>query len=181
MRARVGVPSLRSGRAFAAVRRAITRGNKEWFRIVHFSAQTDHVHLMVEADDRTSLSRGMQGLAVRCAKAINRALDRRGAVWRDRYHGRALTTPREVRNCLCYVLLNFCKHLRARPGIDPASSGAWFDGWAHPPLRGPPPGPSPVCAPTTWLLSVGWRRAGGPIAWSEAPRPPAPSQTRAVA
>ena len=34
-----------------------------------------------------------------------------------------LTTPSEVRNALVYVLLNFRKHLRAMPGIDPRSSG----------------------------------------------------------
>jgi hypothetical protein len=33
--------------------------------------QTDHVHLIVEADSRLALIRGVQGLAVRCAKAVN--------------------------------------------------------------------------------------------------------------
>jgi len=69
---------------------------------------------------------------------------------------------------MTYVLLNFCKHVRARPGVDPHSSGAWFDGWASPP---PPPADArPVAAPRTWLGAVGWRRAGGAIAFDEAPR-----------
>ena len=54
--------------------RSLVRGSKVWFRVVHFSVQADHVHLIVEADSRLGLIRGVQGLAVRCAKAINREL-----------------------------------------------------------------------------------------------------------
>jgi hypothetical protein len=153
---------------FPELRRALARASKTSFRVVHFSVQTDHVHLMVEGDGRLKLIRGVQGLAVRCARAINRACGRRGAVWAHRYHGRALTTPREVRSGLVYVLLNFRKHLRAAPGIDPCSSGPWFTGWARPrPLDGNDD--APVWSPATWLASVGWRRAGGPLRDDEAP------------
>jgi hypothetical protein len=151
------------------VRRALSRATKEFFRVIHFSVQTDHVHLIVEADDHTGLIRGVQGLAVRCAKAINRALGRRGTVWPQRYHARALKTPRETRGGLRYVLLNFCKHLRARPGVDPMSSAPWFDGWKHALAR--PAGECPNSAPRTWLASGGWRRAGGPIDFREHPAP----------
>ena len=70
----------------------------------------------------------MQGLAIRVAKAVNRCLGRSGRVWDDRFHSRALRTPREVRNVLVYVLLNGRKHGVIGHGIDPCSSGAWFDG-----------------------------------------------------
>ena len=131
--------------------------------------QTDHVHMIVEADAGDLLRRGLQGLAGRAARALNRAWGRVGAVWGDRYHARALGTPREVRNGLLYVLLNFRKHLRAAPGIDPRSSAAWFDGWAH----GTPPRtpPCPVAPARTWLGTVGWRRAGGPIDRGDCPGP----------
>jgi hypothetical protein len=124
---------------------------------------------MVEAADARTLARGVQGLAVRCARTVNRACERSGRVWHQRYHAHALATPSEVRLALVYVLLNFRKHLRAPPGADPCSSGRWFDGWA---LARPPSGePSPVRPPRTWLASVGWRRAGGPIGLREAPAP----------
>ena len=125
------------------------------------------MHLMVEADDRIKLIRGVQGLAVRCARAVNRALARRGKVWTHRYHGRALETPTEVRRCLVYVLMNSRKHSDAPPGIDDRSSGPWFNGWKHPPPV--PDEPSPVRAPQTWLADRGWRLAGGPISCDEAP------------
>ena len=79
------------------------------------SVQSDHLHLLVEADTPTRLARGVQRLAVRAAKAINRVLRRRGSVWADRYHAHVLKTPREVRNALVYVLNNVRKHM---PGED---------------------------------------------------------------
>jgi hypothetical protein len=114
---------------------------------------------MVEADTKEQLTRGVQGLAVRCAKAINLTEGRRGTVWRGRYHLHALTTPREVRTAIVYVLLNFRKHLQAAPGIDPCSSGPWFDGWAHQPTLAPLP--APVARARTWLAgSDGGVRVG---------------------
>src|SRR5687767_6789470 len=95
-------------------------------------------------------------------------MGRRGAVWGGRYHARRLGTPREVRAGLAYVLLNFRKHLRATAGIDPRSSGCWFDGW----LGRTPTGGGPFPTPRTWLVTIGWRRAGGHIAFGEGPRPP---------
>ena len=130
LRAARGLPSLRSEPAFSALRPALTAACRATFRVVHFSVQTDHVHMIVEAESGDLLRRGLQGLAGRAARALNRAWGRCGDVWGDRYHARALGTPREVRNGLLYVLLNFRKHLRAAPGIDPRSSAARLSGCA---------------------------------------------------
>jgi REP element-mobilizing transposase RayT len=167
LRALPGVPSLRRDTIWRVVRDAIRRSNRPSFRIVHFSVQSDHLHLIAEADSPAARRRGLWGLAVRTAKAINRRAGRRGRVWSDRYHARALGSPREVRRAMTYVLLNFCKHLRAPPGVDPRSSAPWFGGWAEPPPA--PEGARPVALPRTWLGVVGWHRAGGRIAFVEAP------------
>jgi putative transposase len=157
LRAAPGVPSLRSIALFAAVREAIARTDDAAFRVLHFSVQQDHVHGIVEGDDHKSLKCGILGLVTRIALAVKRVA-RANRVWGDRYHARALRTPSEVRNAICYVLLNFRKHLRAPASIDPLSSGPWFDGWKRP---APPRGdPSPTSAAQTWLASVGWRRRG---------------------
>jgi len=115
--------------------------------------------MIVEADDRTRLSRGLRGLAIRVARAVNRALGRRGPVWGDRYHARPLKTPREVRHALVYVIQNAKKHARGVHGLDPCSSARWFDGWSDEPAAG-----ARECAPVararTWLARVGWRRHG---------------------
>jgi hypothetical protein len=128
---------------FAALCSAFALSSRDAFRLLHFSVQRDHIHLLVEADEPLRLTRGLQGLAIRAAKSCNRALGRCGSFWADRYHSRSLATPREVRNALVYVLANVKKHV---PGT-----------------------PSPVARARTWLARVGWRRHGL-IDVEEAPR-----------
>jgi putative transposase len=158
---------LRSPGVYPELHRALARASKAFYRVLVFSVQTDHVHLIVEAEGTLALTRGTQGLAIRCARALNRACQRKGRVWRHRYHAHFLRTPHEVRRAYVYVLLNFRKHLGAGPGIDPCSSGAWFDGWAVAVRM--PSGSSPVVAATTWLAKVGWQRAGPRIHPEERP------------
>jgi hypothetical protein len=108
----------------------------EHFRITQYSVQYDHIHLFVEALNRQELSRGMSSVAIRIARSVNALVERRGRFWADRWYGRELTTPRQVRTALVYVLANFRKHSwrPLGPGIDPFSSGVWFDGWEGDPL-----------------------------------------------
>jgi putative transposase len=166
MRLRDSLPELRVRDALRVVWRCLSRGRDRFgFRLVQFSIQRNHLHLIAEAADRRALARGLQGLAVRIAKNLNKHWGRRGTVFADRYHDHVLRTPREVRAALCYVLNNALHHglsfLRdGRPVPDPCSSALWFDGWSHPGPARPPPGPAPVVPARTWLLRVGWRRHG---------------------
>ena len=158
LRSGPAVRCLRAARVFPAVRRALAAASHGGFRIVHFTVQDDHLHLIVEADDSRALGRGLRGLAIRVARAVNRALGRRGAVWGDRYHARALTSPGAVRHALIYVLMNRRKHAVGERGLDPCSSAPWFEGWRQAvPLS---PAASPVVRARTWLAAVGWRRHG---------------------
>jgi REP element-mobilizing transposase RayT len=112
-----GVPSLREHSLFVEVRKALAAAKHQFgFALVHFSVQRDHLHLIAEANDRRALSQGIQGLSIRLALAVNRHLDRKGRLFADRYHARALKTPREVRFALRYVLLNVHKHARTPKG-----------------------------------------------------------------
>jgi hypothetical protein len=144
------------------------------FRLVHYSLQGNHAHLIVEAHDRNALGRGMMAIGARLARSVNRVAGRTGRVLSERYHLRLLSTPKEVRNALRYVLLNARRHAaaarKAVPGtalLDPASSARWFDGWrrhadaaAHSTTGADPPHRRPVARARTWLLTVGWRRYG---------------------
>lgn len=173
MRRRKGLPSFRSERAHRVLRQAVHDTRREGFRITHYSIQSDHLHIIVEADSDAALTSGMRSFAVRVALRVNRrVLDReRGRIWADRYHRRDLAGPRAVRNALVYVLSNHIKHGEYEVGLlDPFSSAPWFSGWAHE-LR-PPSAPSPVRAPTTWVLREGWHtRGGGRLHLGEVPRP----------
>jgi hypothetical protein len=151
-------------------------------RLVHWSVQGNHVHMIVESEGKSALARGMQGLSVRIARGLNGLLGRRGRVFGDRYHARALATPRETRNALAYVLLNRRHHHRERGlpvplGLDPCSSACSFDGWKRKPAVQAETVLATVRAPRTWLLREGWRRHGL-IDAREVPGGPHPRRSR---
>jgi REP element-mobilizing transposase RayT len=150
---RAGLPSLRRELARRTLEHAFARGcDRSGFRLIHYSIQSNHMHLIVEASDRRAPSRGMQGLSIRVARALNRLWRRTGSVFADRYHERILRSQREVRYALAYVLLNACKHGIDVRGIDPFTSGESFDGWRD---GGRASIAQHVSAPRTWLLCVG--------------------------
>jgi putative transposase len=119
-------------------------------KMSEFSVQGNHIHLIVEAESKHALSRGMQGLAIRLAKGVNRASNRKGRVFADRYHAHILRTPAEVRNAVRYVCKNWHKHRRQQGRshhdryIDPYSSMSGEARWYIDALI--------VAAPATWLL-----------------------------
>jgi putative transposase len=173
MRIRAGLPPMREQVLFRMLRQHIGRANRsvrlrDVFRIVHFSVQDNHLHMIVEAHDGSALSRGAQGLAIRLARRLNHLLGIRGRFFSDRFHSRELTSPRAVRNAIVYVLMNAKKHGSRFTGIDALSSALWFDGFAE--RLAPCEDASPVRAPRTWLASIGWRRHGL-IRIDERPRP----------
>jgi REP element-mobilizing transposase RayT len=108
------VYNLRSQRAFSVIGRAIARA-ADRFRvtIVQFSVQGNHVHLVVEAPETEALSRAMQGFGIRVAKGLNKMMNKRGAVFADRYHAHVLRTPTEARRAVAYVRNNHRKHMSA--------------------------------------------------------------------
>ena len=176
---------LRSQHIFPTVCMALgeaSRRRPKRFRILHFSVQWDHVHLIVEASDERALSSGIQSAAIRIARHVNQLVVRRGRFWADRWHGRALTSPRQVRNALVYVLANFRKHAgrQLSAGVDAFSSASHFDGWVNfapgsdLPRAGPPFHAAmvrwvEVSESKTWLAASGWKRSGL-IRVDEAPR-----------
>ena len=153
VRIRSGLPPLRCERTRAVLERAFSAGCERFgFRLVQYSIQATHLHLIAEACDRRALSR------VRAARALNRAWARKGPVFSDRYHARALHSPLEVRRALLYVLHNARHHGLCVAGVDAYSSGPWFDGWARWAFATQRAFP---CAPAkSWLLRLGWRRHG---------------------
>ena len=158
---RNGLPSLRSRSVVELLHAAFeAAGDRHGLRLVHFSIQATHVHMIVEAPDKLSLSRGMQGMCVRIARALNRLWGRKGPVFVDRFHSQPLRSPRQARNALCYTLNNARKHEIQLSGIDPCSSGLAFDGWRDARGLAPPLAGLPVHAPQSWLLTEGWLKHG---------------------
>ena len=149
--------NLRSRRSFSRILGCFLGGRDRFgFRLVHFSVQGNHLHLLhlvVEARDERSLARGMQGLGVRIAKALNKLMRRKGTVFADHYHARQLRSPTQVANALAYVLMNFHHHFPAEASrFAPDGRDRFSSAWRE---RGRDP---PTMPARTWLLSVGWRR-----------------------
>lgn len=173
-----GVPRLRNRLLLKELRRTLRKvvPGREWFRVVHYSIQQDHLHLLVEAEGRRVLTRGMTSVGSRVARAVNRVFRRKGAVLDGRFHHTVLRAPRQVRNALAYVLLNHRKHTSRATGrpppvaVDPFSSQEAFEGWSRPPPGAAGPSRSMEVAPArSWLLRVGWARHGRPIDPAEVP------------
>ena len=201
MRAGKGVPSLRNELVQNLLKKVLTkqveRDYGDRFQVVHFSIQSDHLHLAVEAKgasaeqiaqhprllsqrakrgletkDRDMLRRGIAGLAISLARRLNKLFGRKGSVWADRHHRRELASPTEVRNALVYIFQNYIRHGARVYGTgvtDPMSTGPTFEGWAEP--HGGPwdDGVPWRPPPRTWLLGRGWLCGGGRISTLEAP------------
>jgi REP element-mobilizing transposase RayT len=163
------IARLRRREQYRAIRRALARtGHGDRCRIVHYSIQGNHLHLMCEPDGKRGLASGMTAFKTSCARRLNGIVARRGPVFADRYHARYLQTPAQVRNALSYILNNWRRHGEHRANaswrVDPFSSAELFDGWEGADLRrswwveiGEP---RPVPEPRFWLLTTGWKRHG---------------------
>ncbi len=98
---------IRNKATFRLLKRAIMNGRRAGLRIIHFSFQKNHVHLIVEADSNQSLTKGMRSVTVTMAKGL-----KLGKVQTQRYHLHVLKSLKETRNAVRYVLLNEQKHER---------------------------------------------------------------------
>jgi len=176
IRLRKGLSSMRRKKFIREFRRSLREIlTREDFRVVVYSIQSNHLHMIVEAADSDALASGMKAIASRLARAFNRVFHRSGKVLDGRYHLRVLKSPREVRNALSYVLFNHHQHHCEYQGfappvqIHPASSGRWFGGflcvapildWSLEPDDFLGAGLCEVSPAQSWLLCVGWMRGG---------------------
>ena len=176
LRASADIGSLRNEIAFEAIRRALIAVYKheDTFRIVHFSVQRTHIHLIVEATDYKALARGVKAFAGSAAKHLNALMSkqrglakrRRGSVFADRYHAKVLSTPTQVRNTIAYVLNNWRHHgedSKSNAAVDRYSSGIYFDGWKEREGKSFWRTPSDYDVPLvawakTYLLKTLWKR-----------------------
>ena len=162
------VRRLRRRDAYACVRRAMTVVLRRTdFRICHASIQANHVHLLVEASDKTALAKGMHAFQVSAARKLNAVEGRRGQMFADRYDAEIISTPRQTRHALAYVINNWRRHKEDRAPyarswlLDPYSSAVSFQGWAGHRFDVPETHePLPISRPQGWLLAEGWKIHG---------------------
>lgn len=97
--------NIRNKTCLKNLKRAILNSRRQGLRVLHCSLQSNHVHLIVEAETNTLLTKGMRSLTVTFAKGL-----KKGRVQLERYHLHVLRTLRETKNALHYVLFNKQKH-----------------------------------------------------------------------
>ena len=87
------------------LKRAIQNARTHGLKIIHFSLQSNHVHLLVEAANKEILTRGMRSLTITFSKGVDK-----GRIQLERYHLHVLKTLQETKNATHYVLFNEQKH-----------------------------------------------------------------------
>lgn len=156
--------NLRSRRSFDVLSRALRGMCETGARLTHYSVQGNHLHLIVEVESRSMLSRAMRSLAIRAARGLNQLMGRKGRVIADRYHASVLRNPGQVRNAIRYVLSNTRKHmLEAGATLGPVTADAYAAGPAEHVPRTMRLAPCILLdEPRTWLLRIGWSRKPAP-------------------
>ncbi|RPI58161.1 MAG: hypothetical protein EHM50_11040 [Lysobacterales bacterium] len=162
--------NLRKKHVFRVVREALAAANaKLRFRLVHYSVQGNHLHLIAEADDTYALSRAMRSLSIRIAKRINALMKTRGVRIPERYHMTVIKTPLQMHMTLRYVLNNYRRHAKLwgehpEPDwVDPCSSAPWFERWVRQPARARDPCPDldrAISPAKSFLLREAWSAYG---------------------
>ena len=90
-------------------------------RLPDYCLTSNHVHLLLEAEDRLEISGLMRNVAGEFARAYNRRKERMNAFWGDNVHATLVEEGRYLWRCLCYVELNMVgcgvvSHLREWEG-----------------------------------------------------------------
>jgi REP element-mobilizing transposase RayT len=92
------------------LKRAIMNARIKGLRVIHYSLEYDHVHLLIEAHDNDILGRGMQSLGVTLVRGINKIKKLKGVVYKHRYHFRKINSSRELKIVMNYIFHNGVKH-----------------------------------------------------------------------
>ena len=159
------VPSLRTPQFMREFAKILTNARRCGLRIQHYTIESNHVHILCEAESNDHVKRGMISLKSSIAWALRRIFGFYGKVFTDRYHAHHLKTPTEMRNALRYVLFNHAKHAKAAFFADVYSSIYEFEDaseFANLRFDRPPAWFAAIrpqlSVAQSWMQSHGWRK-----------------------
>jgi len=93
-----GRVQLGNTRVRSAVLEALREGRElHGLHVIALGRSGEQLHLIAEAENNAALSRGMQGLSIRIAKGINRAIGAKGNIFADHFEAFVLRSPKELR------------------------------------------------------------------------------------
>jgi len=119
--------SIRNKACLKLLKKAVFNARRKGLSIRHFSLQSNHIHLIVEAASNSILESGMRSLTVTFAKGLQK-----GKVQKERYHLHVLKSLREARNAVLYVVYNDKKHTGSTMVTEYSSLQfcEWILGWS---------------------------------------------------
>ena len=107
--------NLRQPKTYALLKSIIEKACDRFnTQIIEYVVLGNHIHLIVESNDRVALWRAMKGLGVRIAKRLNRLMGTSGQVIESRYHSGVIRSIRSAYNVMRYVRENFRRHFAPR-------------------------------------------------------------------
>lgn len=113
---------IKSKKILNALHHAIWRARLKRIRVIHYTLEFNHVHLLVEADCHKVMHRGMQAFGISIAKAINKFKMKTGQVYKNRYHLKKITNPVQLKNVLHYIFHNGVHHKSGTTLLNPFNS-----------------------------------------------------------
>jgi REP element-mobilizing transposase RayT len=114
------LPNLRNPREHRLIVGAIRKCQERFgCRVFGYCVLFNHLHLLVEAVSESKLAQAMKGLEVRIARGLNKLWERKGSIFRDRFHCRVLKTLTDIHRAVRYVIQNGRKHGGRCPRTSP--------------------------------------------------------------
>lgn len=80
---------------------------KVW--LLDYCLTSNHVHLLIDAENRLEVSQLMRNVAGEFARAYNQRKERSNAFWGDNFHATLVEEGRYLWRCLCYIELNMVR------------------------------------------------------------------------
>ena len=158
-----GLPNLRTKKMHDAFKKALVLAKAYGLRVLQYSLEKNHAHLVVECDSNQILGSAMKSFGSSFGKAVRKVAGGVGSVFKGRYHLSVLINPTKVRNSLKYVLLNRFKHENTPMDDNAFSSWRYFAYWPELLNRRRSAAwpdkfelPEYLCAPKSWLAAKGW-------------------------
>ena len=159
-RFRKGVGNARTRRHLQAFEEVLLyKQDPERLRVIEYSLQRDHDHLIVEVPEgRPGLASALRGMHGALAKRWNGLWGRKGAVFGE-CDELPLVRARMAGNAVRYVIWNGYHHDETGIGFDRGSSARWSEAWGGDvPARMEGRTLKPVFAARTGLLREAYRR-----------------------
>jgi REP element-mobilizing transposase RayT len=101
--------NIRNKQTLKLLKKAIRNARSHGVRVLHYSFQANHIHLILESPNNKILTKAMRSLTITIAKGLGL-----GRIQLERYHLHVLKTVRETTHAIRYVLFNQQKHEKGR-------------------------------------------------------------------